>query len=56
MSRKAATITQAEVSRVIRAAKETGARKVEVRIGRDAAVIIWLESAKEEEPNSWNDR
>ena len=56
MSRKAATITQAEISRVIRAAQQTGARKVEVRLGRDAAVVVWIDSAKEEEANSWDDR
>ncbi len=56
MSRRAAQVTQADISRAIRAAQQTGARKVEVRIGRDAAVIIWLESAKEEEANSWDDR
>jgi hypothetical protein len=40
MSRRAASITQADVARVIRAAKQAGASEVEIRIGgRDAIVI-----------------
>jgi hypothetical protein len=40
MSRRAANITQADVARVIRAAKQAGASEVEIRIGgRDAIVI-----------------
>jgi hypothetical protein len=54
MSRRAAIITQAEVARVIRAAKQTGAREVEVRT-KDARIIVRLEST-EEQVNSWDDR
>lgn len=44
MSRKAATITQADVRRVIAAAKQARADHVEVRIG-DASFIIHLASS-----------
>lgn len=39
MSRRAASITQAEIARAIRAAKQTGAAEVEVRIGAASVVI-----------------
>jgi hypothetical protein len=40
MARRPASITQADVARAIRAAKQAGAAEVEVRIGdRDAIVI-----------------
>jgi 2-iminoacetate synthase ThiH len=55
MSRRAATLTQAEIARTIRAAKQTGAREVEVRVGKDTRIIVRLESA-EPEVNSWDDR
>jgi hypothetical protein len=40
MPRRAATITQADVARVIRAAKQAGASEVEVRIGERDAIIV----------------
>ena len=40
MSRRPATITQAEIARAIRAAKQTGAAEVEVRIGNRSVLII----------------
>jgi len=40
MSRRRATITQADIARAIRAAKQTGAAEVEVRIGSQSAIII----------------
>jgi hypothetical protein len=40
MSRRAATITQADVARVIRAAKQAGASEVEIRIGDRNVIII----------------
>jgi hypothetical protein len=40
MARRAATITQADVARAIRAARQTGADAVEVR--RDGTIVILL--------------
>jgi hypothetical protein len=40
MARRPANITQADVARVIRAAKQAGASEVEVRIGDRDAIII----------------
>jgi hypothetical protein len=45
MPRRPATITQAEVARVIRAAKQTGAAEVEVRIGEQSSIVIRLNSS-----------
>jgi len=39
MSRKAASITQADIARAIRAAKQTGAAEVEVRVGAASIVV-----------------
>jgi hypothetical protein len=44
MSRRPAIITQANVARVIRAAKQTGAREIELRLG-SACVLIRLTSS-----------
>lgn len=55
MSRRPAIITQADVARAIRAAKQAGAAEVEVRVGKDTRIIVRLESA-EPEVNSWDDR
>lgn len=41
MSRRPAQITQADVARVIRAAKQAGAAEVEVKIG-EASVLVKL--------------
>jgi hypothetical protein len=41
MSRRPATITQADVARIIRAAKQTGASEVEVKTGQ-ASIIVRL--------------
>jgi len=45
MSRRPANITQADIARAIRAAKQTGAAEVEVRIGDQGAIIIRLSSS-----------
>jgi len=42
MPRRSATITQADVRRVIRAAKQAGASEVEVRLGNQAQIIVRL--------------
>jgi hypothetical protein len=39
MPRSAASITQADIARVIRAAKKSGAAEVEVRIG-DTTILV----------------
>ena len=41
MPRRPANITQADVARIIRAAKQAGAMEVEVKIG-DASVLVKL--------------
>jgi hypothetical protein len=40
MPRRPANLTQADIARVIRAAKQAGAAGVEVRIGAGGAVIV----------------
>jgi DNA-binding transcriptional regulator LsrR (DeoR family) len=40
MPRRPATITQADVARVIRAARQEGAVEVEVRVGDQASFLI----------------
>jgi hypothetical protein len=40
MPRRPANITQADIARAIRAAKQEGAGEVEVRIGEKDAIII----------------
>jgi hypothetical protein len=44
MLRKAASITQADIARAIRAAKQTGAAEVEVRIGA-ASIVVRITSS-----------
>lgn len=46
MARRPANITQADVARAIRAAKQAGAAEVEVRIGDRDAIIIRLSSTE----------
>jgi len=49
MSSRPAKFTQAEIARVIRAAKKEGAKQVEVRAG-DSSVIVRLDSITETKP------
>lgn len=49
MSRRPATFLQADVRRVIRAAKAEGASEVEVRSG-EATIVVKLKSTEEIEP------
>lgn len=42
MSRRAAIITQADVARAVRAAKQAGADKVEVR--RDGTIVVVIKA------------
>jgi hypothetical protein len=45
MTRRPAAITQADVARAIRAAKQTGAVEVEIRIGEQSSILIRLNSS-----------
>ena len=45
MSRRPATITQADIARAIRAAKQAGAAEVEVRVGEQSSIVIRLNSS-----------
>ena len=47
MSRRPATITQAEVARIIRAAKQAGASEVELHLGEQPRIIVRLLSTGE---------
>ena len=44
MSRRPAIITQADVARIVRAAKQAGAAEVEVRVG-EATIVVRLASS-----------
>jgi hypothetical protein len=44
MPRRPATITQADVARIVRAAKQAGAAEVEVRVG-EATIVVRLASS-----------
>jgi hypothetical protein len=44
MSRRPAHITQADIARAIRAAKQAGAAEIEVRVGEQSKIIIRLSS------------
>jgi ATP phosphoribosyltransferase regulatory subunit HisZ len=44
MPRRPATITQADIARAIRAAKQAGAAEVEVRVG-DASIVFRIASS-----------
>jgi len=46
MARRPANITQADIARAIRAAKQAGAAQVEVRIGNQGAIIIHISSTR----------
>jgi hypothetical protein len=44
MARRPASITQADIARAIRAAKQAGAAEVEVRIGDQNTIVIRISS------------
>jgi DNA-binding MarR family transcriptional regulator len=53
MARRPANITQADVARAIRAAKQAGATEVEIRTGDRSTIVIRLSTGAEralEEP------
>jgi hypothetical protein len=43
MPRRQATITQADIARAIRAARQAGAAEVEVRVNEQSKIVIRLE-------------
>jgi hypothetical protein len=45
MARRPATVTQADIARAVRAARQAGAAEVEVRVGEQARIIIRLLSS-----------
>jgi hypothetical protein len=49
MSRRPANITQADIARALRAAKQAGAREVEVRLAQGSAIIIRMTASKPSE-------
>lgn len=46
MPRRPAAFTQADIARAIRAAKQTGAAEVEMRLGDGAKIIVRLAPSK----------
>jgi hypothetical protein len=50
VSRRPATITQADVARIIRAAKKEGVREVDVRVGGASIVMRIQPSTDVDEP------
>ena len=48
MARRPAIITQADVARAIRAAKQAGAAEVEVRVGDHSRIIIRISPSTDE--------
>jgi hypothetical protein len=51
MPRRPATITQADIARAIRAAKQAGAAEVEVRVG-DTSIVVRIASSTGDAPKS----
>jgi hypothetical protein len=49
VSRRRAILTQADIARAIRAAKQEGATQVEIRVGHEATIVIKLASSTEPE-------
>ena len=45
MPRRRATITQADIARAVRAAKQAGAVEVEVRVGEQSSIVVRLNSS-----------
>jgi hypothetical protein len=50
MPRRPATITQADVARVIRAATQEGAAEVELRVGDQASFLIRIAPSTKSDP------
>ena len=50
MTRRPATIIQADVARVIRAATQEGAAEVEVRLGNRASILVRIAPSTKSDP------
>jgi len=50
VSRRPATITQADIARAIRAARQAGAAEVEVKVDGQNKIIIRMKSTGEQTP------
>jgi hypothetical protein len=48
MSRRPATVTQADIARVLRAARREGATKIEIYLG-ETRVVVWLRSSADDQ-------
>ena len=49
MARRPATVTQADIARAIRAARQAGAAEVEVRVGEQGRIIIRINPSTRDE-------
>lgn len=54
MPRRAATLTQADVARAIRAARQEGAAEVEVRLAGKSSIVIRLASSTAQDADTQN--
>lgn len=54
MSRRPAHITQADIARAIRAAKQEGATVVEVKVGENATITIRLDGTTDAQKDEEN--
>jgi 2-iminoacetate synthase ThiH len=50
MSRRPASITQADVARAIRAAKQAGATEIELQMGEKPKILIRLQPSRNPQP------
>jgi hypothetical protein len=50
MPRRRAEITQADVARAVRAARQAGAKTVEIKVGQSAVITIRLEPSTAPDP------
>jgi hypothetical protein len=46
--RRPASITQADVARIVAGAKQAGATKIEIYLG-EARVVVWLQSSADDQ-------
>jgi hypothetical protein len=50
MSRRPAQLSQADIARAVRAAKQAGAKEVEVRLTEGSTIIIRMDASRPAEP------
>jgi hypothetical protein len=51
MPRRPAQVTQADIARVIRAAKQSGAAEVEIKIGEQSVIVRFTSSPADDDKN-----